>query len=98
MKVILLRLVTVFAVVVPIATCLTSCAPFPWSEFPNLPFSNGLWSLIGLVGLVLYVLPIIIGAVRQKENMLGIVLLNILGGWTVIGWIVALVWSFSPDR
>jgi hypothetical protein len=30
--------------------------------------------------------------------MLGIVLLNVLAGWTVIGWIIALVWAFSPDK
>jgi len=52
----------------------------------------------GLFGIGLYFLPIIVGAVKRKKNMLGIVLLNVLAGWTLIGWIIALVWAFSPDK
>jgi len=58
----------------------------PFSVFPfGLPF--------GLFGIALYVLPTIIAVARGKRNILGIVLVNILLGWTFVGWIVALVWA-----
>jgi len=95
-KAILFRLATVVISVFLLATCAISCAPPYWDFTPNLftficfPF--------GLVGVGLYFLPIIVAAVKRKQNMLGIVLLNVLAGWTVIGWIIALVWAFSPDK
>ncbi|TRZ48114.1 superinfection immunity protein, partial [bacterium] len=30
---------------------------------------------------------------RQHKNSLAIFLLNLLLGWTVLGWVVSLVWS-----
>lgn len=38
----------------------------------------------------LYFLPAIIAAVRHTHNSVGILLLNIFLGWTVVGWFVAL--------
>lgn len=45
---------------------------------------------------LLYFLPTILG--RKKNNFNSILILNILLGWTLIGWIVALVWSVSKDE
>jgi hypothetical protein len=47
-------------------------------------------------GLLLYFLPSIIG--RDKRDAAGIFLLNLLLGWTVIGWIIALIWAVSVDH
>jgi hypothetical protein len=44
---------------------------------------------------VLYFLPSIIG--HDKRSFVGIFLLNLLLGWTVIGWIFALIWACSAD-
>jgi hypothetical protein len=38
-----------------------------------------------------YFLPAIIAAVRHTHNASGILLLNLLLGWTVVGWCVALL-------
>lgn len=43
----------------------------------------------------LYFLPSILG--RKKRNAAAIVWLNILGGWTGLGWLVALVWAVSKE-
>jgi Superinfection immunity protein len=51
--------------------------------------------LLFLIGLFLYFLPSIIG--RNKRNSGGIFVLNLLAGWTFIGWIVALVWALVND-
>ena len=45
---------------------------------------------------LLYFLPAIIG--RHKRDAAGIFLVNLLLGWTVIGWIVALIWASSAVR
>ncbi len=39
----------------------------------------------------LYFLPAIIG--RDKRDAAGIFLLNLFLGWTVIGWVIALIWA-----
>ena len=46
---------------------------------------------------VLYFLPSIIALVRSKRDIVAIVLLNLFLGWTVIGWVVALVWALKTD-
>jgi hypothetical protein len=46
---------------------------------------------------VLYFLPTIIAVKRQKANVTPIVLVDLLLGWTVIGWIVALIWALSTQ-
>ena len=43
-----------------------------------------------------YFMPAIVAAVRHTHNASGILLLNIFLGWTLIGWVVALlmaIWS-----
>jgi len=42
---------------------------------------------------VFYFLPTLIAFLRKHKNKLAIFLLNLLLGWTVLGWVVSLVWS-----
>ncbi|MEO8206751.1 MAG: superinfection immunity protein [Chthoniobacterales bacterium] len=44
---------------------------------------------------LIVLLPAIIG--RNKKNCRAILALNFFGGWTVIGWIIALVWACTQD-
>lgn len=53
--------------------------------------AGGIALMIG--GPALYCLPSIISGFRSSSNTVGIVLVNILLGWTVFGWVGALVWS-----
>lgn len=48
-------------------------------------------------GTVMYFLPTILAFARNKRDVVGILLLNIFLGWTVIGWVVALVWAVKQD-
>lgn len=57
---------------------------------------------LGLLGMTLavlifgiYFLPSLIAFLRWHKNKLAIFLLNIILGWTAIGWAVALVWSVT---
>jgi uncharacterized membrane protein YqaE (UPF0057 family) len=55
-------------------------------------------SSIGLfVGiLVIYFLPTI--AAWETKHISGIMILNLLLGWTVLGWIAALIWAVSSPK
>ena len=46
-----------------------------------------------VLGMVGYMLPTIVAALRRHPQLLAIFLINFLLGWTVIGWVGALVWS-----
>ena len=48
-------------------------------------------------GFVLYFLPAIIGFARSKRDAGAILVLNLLLGWTAIGWVIALVWALKQD-
>jgi len=49
------------------------------------------------IGFVMYFLPSIVAIARNKRDTTAILLLNIFLGWSVIGWIVALVWAVKTD-
>ena len=53
------------------------------------------FSLFLACGLALYFLPAIIA--HNKRNAGAITLLNLLLGWTFVGWVVALVWATARD-
>jgi len=48
-------------------------------------------------GFIMYFLPSIIALARSKRDIAGIILLNFFLGWTMIGWIVALIWAVKTD-
>jgi hypothetical protein len=51
-----------------------------------------------VVAIVLSFLPTILAASRHHHNVLGVFLVNFFLGWTVIGWVIALVWALSQPR
>ena len=46
----------------------------------------------------LYIAPLIIATVRDHHRLPWIGLVNFAAGWTVVGWIGALVWSVTTIR
>jgi hypothetical protein len=44
-----------------------------------------------------YFLPTITAGEKGKENTKAIFFLNLVLGWTVLGWIVAMVWAITND-
>jgi nitric oxide reductase large subunit len=58
-----------------------------------------IWLLVALIGLALYLVPTIVAITRNHHNKAAIIALNIILGWTFIGWIGSLIWSLtSPPR
>jgi hypothetical protein len=47
---------------------------------------------------IMYWLPTIIAIARQTHSALGVFLVNFLLGWTVLGWVLALIWSLAADN
>ena len=45
--------------------------------------------------LLVYLAPAVIALLRRHQSVGAIFLLNLLLGWTGIGWLVALIWSFT---
>ena len=52
--------------------------------------------IIGL--LVFYMLPTVISNVRKTEHSDTIALINLFFGWTVLGWIAALLWALTDKE
>jgi len=47
------------------------------------------------LGLMLYFLPAFIALITFHRNAAAIAVLNLLAGWTVVGWLIAIVWAFT---
>jgi cytochrome c biogenesis protein CcdA len=43
----------------------------------------------------IYFIPSIVAISRDHPSKGAVIILNILLGWTFIGWVVAIVWSFT---
>lgn len=50
-----------------------------------------------IVWVVIYFAPSLIAMHKRKKNTGAIIAVNLLAGWTVIGWFAALIWSLTND-
>jgi hypothetical protein len=50
-----------------------------------------------ILAAVLYFLPTILALARGHLSGLAIFLLNLLLGWTLVGWLIALIWSCTGN-
>lgn len=53
--------------------------------------------VLAVVALALYFVPSFIAVNKNKRNKNAIFALNLLLGWTFVGWVIALVWSLMKD-
>ena len=59
--------------------------------------SLAFWILIFILG-TLYFIPTIIAKACNKKNSDGVFIVNFTLGWTIIGWIIALMWAISAPQ
>jgi hypothetical protein len=53
--------------------------------------------ILGLVALaVMHFAPTFIAVWRKHPRRIAIFVINLLFGWTIIGWIAALIWALAP--
>src|SRR5690554_4801536 len=50
------------------------------------------------IGLGIYLIPYWVAVQREHHNAAAIGVLNLLLGWTLIGWVGALVWACTATR
>lgn len=53
--------------------------------------------LLLVIFLGIYLIPAIIAGTRSHLNTVGITALNILLGWTFLGWVGALIWALTDQ-
>ncbi|QEL12806.1 superinfection immunity protein [Kushneria phosphatilytica] len=59
---------------------------------------DGVYSLvIFVVAAAIYFIPTIVASRKDHKNSGAIAVLNLLTGWTFIGWVVALVWASTDS-
>ena len=55
------------------------------------------WHIWAVAAILFYFLPSFVAYGNKRFNKQAILVLNVAGGWTVVGWIVALTWAFVRD-
>jgi hypothetical protein len=68
------------------------------AEATSVPLGSwmlGIFLLLG--GIAIYFFPATTAAGRRHRNAGAIFALNLLLGWTLIGWVVSLVWVYTKD-
>lgn len=50
-----------------------------------------------IIGLCVYFIPVIVAYIRKHYDIIPIAILNIMFGWTFLGWLAALLWSLNSD-
>jgi hypothetical protein len=53
--------------------------------------------VLGLFAIVSYFIPALIAAIRHRQT-LAIFVLNLFLGWTIVGWVGALVWACTTSK
>ena len=48
--------------------------------------------------ITLYFIPTLIASLRKHNNSNSILLTNLFFGWTLLGWLICLIWSFSSNK
>jgi hypothetical protein len=62
-----------------------------WHYYNNYPPGP----LAAIFGFLLYFTPSFVAFYRRHHNRMAIAVLNLFLGWSGLGWIVALIWSFT---
>jgi hypothetical protein len=60
--------------------------------------SGALWILIFLALAIVFLLPTLVGIIRRVDRLALVILVNLIGGLTGIGWLAAMILAFGPRR
>lgn len=92
------RVICFIFVILLLPVLTTSCVAAPWDIPSKIFHYDFFWFPFFMISFGLYLLPTIIGVLRHIKNLIGVVLINILLGWTFVGWVIALVWSLVGEK
>lgn len=57
-----------------------------------------LLGFLGFLGGLIYFIPAFVAYEREHDNAAAILVLNLLLGWALIPWVIALIWAMSKSR
>jgi len=52
-------------------------------------------AIVIFLAICVYLLPTIVASARKVRRQYAILALNVLAGWTFVGWVGALVWAIA---
>lgn len=76
-------------------------AAYSWSmgqQGPLNAFGNFIALTFFFFGPALYLLPTYEAWKRKHSNLTAIALVNVFLGWSIIGWVVAVVWAYKKPE
>lgn len=50
------------------------------------------------IAFLIYFAPAVTACLREHHNALAVFILNLFLGWTLLGWVLALVWACTAVR
>ena len=62
----------------------------------NTDTTSGIALFLFCLGLLVYFAPFIVARSRAVNNVPQIFVLNLFLGWTLLGWVLALIWALKP--
>jgi hypothetical protein len=81
-----------------VVVVLTTILLLAVSVLSNLGADIWLWTVLVPIGLYIYFLPTFVARGNNHRNLLAVLLFNIFLGWTLLGWVVALVWASMKSK
>ena len=60
--------------------------------------ADGLSFWLLAIAVIIYFVPLFVASIRNHPNAVAISLLNLFLGWTLIGWVGALVWASLANK
>ncbi len=75
--------------------CRELAGPEPTSTPSSSTDSGIVLAVIAILVILIYMFPTINANGRHHRNTAAITVLNVFLGWTFVGWVVALVWSYT---
>ena len=60
-------------------------------------YDNTVFVILLLLCLIIYMLPTLIAYARDVRSRQTITVVNIIFGWTLIGWLIAFLWAMLAE-
>ena len=68
-----------------------------WNGIGNGIFGIGIFITLFVISLAIYFFPSYMALKRNHKNFIAIFALNLLTGWSFVGWVIALVWALKVE-
>lgn len=68
------------------------CSQKQWSRIMG---ASLVFLVFTVAGILFYLVPTLVAHNRKHHNLGAIFALNLLLGWTLVGWVAALVWALT---